>query len=205
MREPLFTPGNAFLKGMIIDGQPETLRSARESAALHRATNLAIESAFSYGIDFPVGAVALQGGDIVGRGFANDTRLGQSVIHAEIMAMLDTRFDVMGAKPDTLVVTCEPCVQCQDGLSAYHSLKRVVFGLSRAEISAMGLVKPKDEDIFMRADRLDLPYEVAQSQDEQLKEVGLTIFNFVSRQPDSGEVSVDCQGLSAALRRLNEA
>jgi pyrimidine deaminase RibD-like protein len=204
MREPLFTPRNQPARGLIIEGDPESRQKARLSAALHRAINLAIESAFRYGVDLPVGAVALQSEEIIGRGFAGDMRFGQPQLHAEIMALLDTRFDVQGGKPDTVVVSTEPCVRCQDNLAGESSLKRVAFGLSRKDLSDKGLIRSYGEDIFERAERVGLPYEITRIEDNDLRLAGLTIFDHVTRDPGTGLVEVNPETLNEALMSLNE-
>ena len=203
MREPLFTHGNKFLKDTIIIGDPASLKRAEDRAALHRAVTLSIESAFSFGIDMPVGAVALQAGNIVGRGFANNRRFSISSLHAEQMALLDARFDVMGGRPDTVVASLEPCSNCQDAFAQQKDIKRVIFGISRAEVADMGLVRPSQEDAYQRTTRLSYHYELASVEDEQLHAVGLTVMRHVSRNPESQVVEVDVAGLQDNLVTLN--
>lgn len=205
MREPLFTVRNQAARLHEVPDDPESHRRSIEAAALYRATNLAIESAFKSGVDLPIGAVALDGDEIVGRGFANDNRLGYRMLHAEVMSLLDTKFDIQGGKPRTVVVTAEPCQSCQDALAYDGTIERVAFGLSRTDLADLGLVKPHDETIFERAARIGLPYEVALIDDEQLRVIGLTILGNVSRDVDSGNVTVDGPGLTAAIIALNEA
>lgn len=203
MREPLFTPMNQAARLLEVEDDPDSFQQAREAAGLHRATTLALESAFRFGMDMPVGAVALEGSDIVGRGFAGDKRLGESLLHAEAMTILDARFDVAKARPDTVVATLEPCTQCQDYLATQPGLKRVVFGLSRADAASKGLIKPHEETIFQRAERVNLPYLVAQVEDEQLKTFGLTLLDNVRRDTTTGVVTIDTVSLSVALTTLN--
>lgn len=203
MRESLYNSKNESARRLIIEGDPSSIIRANEAAALHRAIELAIESAFSYGIDLPVGAVALQGSMIIGRGFAGDNRLGNPTLHAEKMAVLDTRFDVWGGAPDTVVVTLEPCEKCQDFLARESGIKRVAFGLARSDVAEKGLIKAHDEDIFERAKRLGLPYEVSQVEDGQLRKAGLTILDYVRRYSGTGFVEVDTNGLNRALNELN--
>lgn len=111
----------------------------------------------------------------------------------------------MGGKPHTVVVTAEPCDNCQDTLARNRDVKRVVFGLSREDMVSKGLVKPHAETIFERAERMGLPYEVAQVADAQLQTVGLTLFDHVTRDVQSGQVNVDRQALSQALTELNQS
>lgn len=199
----MFTPGNTWLQETINYEDPASVIYAQDRAALHRAINLAIESAFTNGLDLPVGAVSLQGGEIIGRGFAKDKRHNLPQLHAERMAILDTEFDVMGGKPDTIVSSLEPCNSCQDFLAQESSIRRVVFGVRRAEIVAKGLARPAEADIFQRADRLGFSYEVTQVDDEQLCLAGLTIFGYIKRDIDTDTVEVDVAALHEALVALN--
>ncbi|MDB5175254.1 MAG: hypothetical protein JWM81_112 [Candidatus Saccharibacteria bacterium] len=199
MREPLFTPANRAPQLLEVGGDPNSVQDAREAAALHHATALALESAFTHGIDMPVGAVALRGAEIVGRGFASDRRLGQPILHAEVMSLFDTKFDVAGAVSGTVVTTLEPCTQCQDYLATQPGLTRVAFGLSRADAASRGLVNHHDETIFERATRVSLPYEVVQVDDAHLRAVGLTILDNIWRDTGTGAIRVDTASLSLAL------
>ena len=199
MREPLFTPRNDWL---LINGDKSD-PAIQDRAALQRAIGLAIEGAFSYGIDLPVGAVALEGGAIIGRGFANDGRFGLSHLHAEQAAIYDTDFDTMGGKPETLVVTLEPCGDCQQMLSKIPTLEKVVFGISRAEIAGIGLVNPKDEDIFESVKRRGYNYDVEMVEDDELHSAGRTLLNNVTRNIKTGKVEIDRDGLREGLVALN--
>lgn len=204
MREPLFTLANQAAR-FGASGEVIEPTRARDAAALHRATTLAIESAFRFGIDLPVGAVALRANEIIGRGYAGDGRLGAPPLHAETMAIHDaTLEELTGENPDTLVVTLEPCDNCQDLLALQPELKRVAFGLAREEVASRGLVKPHDEDIFQRAKRVGLPYELVKIEDVQLQRVGLIILDSVQRDPASGIVSVNTGLLTASLTSYNE-
>lgn len=205
MREPLYNRYNGWLEDTINPDDPSSAQRAQDRAALHRAIILSIESASTYGLDLPVGAVALHRGEVIGRGFANDRRFRQDPFHAEIMAILDTRFDVMRGQTDTLVTSLEPCNRCQDFVADERSIKRVAFGLSRAEVAAMGLVRPAQENIFERKERLGLPYEVVQIDDKVLHSVGLTILKHVERDPDSGIVVFDVSSLNDALVAINNS
>lgn len=207
MLEPLFTPANRAAWEYVDRDDSEAILRARLSAGLYRAINLAIESAFTYGIDFPIGAVALQGDRISGRGHANDIRFGQKHLHAETMALLDSRFSfgtvARTALADTLIVSLEPCDSCQKELSHVPGLTRVAFGLSRNDLADRGLINPHDSDIFTRSKERNYPYEITQIKDPALRTAGLTIFDHVTRDPQTGTVDVDMPALSAALEKLN--
>ena len=178
---------------------------ARDEGLMLRATTLAIESALSFGVDLPVGAVVAQRNMIVGRYFASDKRNNISVQHAERMAVLETWLDPLHAKPDTIGVTIEPCDDCQDFLATQPSIKRVVFGISRNEVADRGLVKPHTEDIFDRKERLQLPFEVIKLENQRLLQIGGIILDFTTRELYSGIVNVDTTGLIEALEKLQKA
>lgn len=202
MREPLFVADNVVAQQYIVEGDPSSLLRARDAAALHRATTLALESAFRFGKDLPVGAVAVNGESIIGRGFAGDMRLGESRAHAEVMATLDSRFDVFAQRPETVIVSVEPCDNCQDFLANQPGLKRVGYGLSRADVAERGLVRPHAEDIQERVIRKGFSYEAFQVEDEALRALGLLILDHTTRSLETGDVLVDTQGLGADLEAL---
>lgn len=195
MREILFTNRNVAAQEHFIEGDVASYERVRLAAAWQRTTELALESARTYGLDFPVGAVALDGVDIVGRGFANDNRFGHGLMHAEVMANSDTMFN--HEQPDTIVVNVEPCPQCQRYLSGINGLKKVAFGLSRHDLADKGLLRPHDEDIFSRA--ADLPFEVEQIDDPALRADNLAIYDHVQRDSTTGLVRVDYPAMVAAL------
>lgn len=195
MREILFTRNNAQAQRHFVEGDYGSYERVRLAAAWQRATELALESARTYGLDFPVGAVALNGIDIVGRGFANDKRLGNDLMHAETSAISDTMH--MRELPDTLVVNVEPCPQCQWYLKGVPNLRKVVFGLSRHDLAEKGLLRPHDEDIFSQ----NLPYQVEQIDDEELRADNLLIYDHVQRDASTGLVEVDYPAIIAALEQ----
>ncbi|MEO8785301.1 MAG: deaminase [Candidatus Saccharimonadales bacterium] len=199
MREPLFTLASEVV-GMPVDEQ--VFESARQIAGLYRATNLAIESALRFASDMPVGAVALQGSEIVGRGFANDIRFDHPQLHAEVMALYDTRLDFLKPRPDTIVATLEPCPNCQDVLARQPGLKRVAFGLSRQDVADRGLVRPHSETITERSQRVGLPYEVVQIDHALLRQANLAILDSVHRDQATGAVSVDQDSLVSSITEL---
>lgn len=201
MIEPIWHP----LHGKLTPETPEYMKR-RDEALLWRATNLAIESALRFGADLPVGAVAAEGDLIAGRYFASDRRFGgpHTEKHAEVMAILDTKFNWL-QQPDTVVVTIEPCDNCQDFLAAQPGLKRVGFGLSREEVAEKGLVKPHGESIFERVRRLGYGFEPVLIEDEELRRAGSLILDFAKRDVRSGAVTVDAPGLREAIKALNAA
>jgi len=206
MIEPIFTPFNRPAHGYLAETDPRTLEQSRDKALLHRAISLAIESAFSRGQDLPVGAVAASGNMIVGRSVASDRRINIKRAHAEFMAVQDAVMQSLrsGApKPDTIVVTLEPCDNCQDFLATLPNVKRVGFGLSRAQVAENGLVKPHDETIFQRALKVNLPYQIIQIDDPDLQQVGEIVLDHTRRDIHDEHVEIDHNGLRQALISFN--
>jgi pyrimidine deaminase RibD-like protein len=206
MHEPIFRAENRAAWDGYENMPPEEKLKARDRALLWRATTLAIESAFRFGKDFPVGAVAAKGNEIIGRHFASDKRHGFRELHAERMAVLDAIADsILGEEPDTVIVTLEPCNMCQDFLATIPGVKRVGFGTWRSEVAERELVKPRDENIMSRALRVGLPFEVVHIDDKQLQTAGAVILDNMHRDPQTEEVVVDQESLSRHLRQLNTA
>lgn len=206
MLEPIFTARNEAAKLHVIDGDPDSVRKAKDAALLHRAIGLALESAFRFGRDFPVGAVAANDESITGRYYASDHRLDWPQVHAEVMAIIDSAYNRFIARPDTLVVTLEPCDNCQDFIGTrrdWAQITRVGFGITRAEVAERGLVKPHNETAEERVARLGYPYEVFKIEDEMLQKAGGIILDHVQRDTSSGRVSIDTENLNEALIELN--
>ena len=204
MIEPLYRSENMAAQPSIEDVSPDALQRARDRVLLWRATTLAIESAFTFGKDLPVGAVAASGNFIVGRYFSSDRRSGYNQMHAEYMAVMDSRLDPNRPKADTVVVTVEPCENCQDFLAQQANIKRVGFGFVRKELVAMNLVKPHEETIFQRAIRVGLPYEIVQIYDTQLAHAGRLLLSHVKRDTNNELIEIDRSGLRESLINLND-
>ena len=93
----------------------------REALALAREAERAGE--------VPVGAVVVQGGAIVGRGFNSPIARNDPAAHAEILALRQAaetakNYRLEGA---VLYVTLEPCVMCA-GAAVTARIARLVFG-----------------------------------------------------------------------------
>ncbi len=91
----------------------EALRLAEQGAALG---------------EVPVGAVLVQDGEIIGRGFNSPISLHDPSAHAEVQAIRDAALHLHNYRlPDTtLYVTLEPCSMCA-GLIVHARIARVVF------------------------------------------------------------------------------
>ena len=91
----------------------EALRLAEQGAALG---------------EVPVGAVLVQDGEIIGRGFNSPISLSDPSAHAEVQAIRDAATHLQNYRlPNTtLYVTLEPCSMCA-GLIVHARITRVVF------------------------------------------------------------------------------
>ncbi|SEE60240.1 tRNA adenosine(34) deaminase TadA [Pseudomonas coleopterorum] len=79
--------------------------------------------------EVPVGAVLVQQGEIVGRGFNCPIRGHDPSAHAEMVAIRNAAQTVQNYRlpGSTLYVTLEPCSMCA-GLIVHSRIARVVFG-----------------------------------------------------------------------------
>ena len=100
--------------------------------------------------EVPVGAVAVVGGRIIGRGHNLTENLNDATAHAEMMA-LTAAMNELGAKylPEcTLYVTVEPCVMCA-GAMYWAKIARLVYGASEEKygftVKAPTSLHPKTE------------------------------------------------------------
>ena len=79
--------------------------------------------------EIPVGAVAVIGERIIGKGYNQTEKLHDVTAHAEMLA-ITAASDYLGAKylqDCTLYVTLEPCVMCAGALY-WSQMKRLVIG-----------------------------------------------------------------------------
>jgi tRNA(adenine34) deaminase len=79
--------------------------------------------------EIPIGAIIVQDGKIIGRGYNMTERLNDPTAHAEMIA-LTSAFNLLGSKylPEaTLYVTIEPCLMCA-GAMYWAKLGKVVYG-----------------------------------------------------------------------------
>ena len=79
--------------------------------------------------EVPVGAVLVQDGQIVGRGFNCPISRHDPSAHAEMVAIRDAAQAVANYRlpGSTLYVTLEPCSMCA-GLTVHARIQRVVYG-----------------------------------------------------------------------------
>lgn len=79
--------------------------------------------------EVPVGALIVQDGKILARGYNQVERLSDPTAHAEILA-LTSAFNFLGSKylPDaTIYITVEPCLMCAGALY-WSKIGRIVYG-----------------------------------------------------------------------------
>lgn len=91
--------------------------------------------------EVPVGAVLVQGDEIVGEGWNRPVSRHDPSAHAEIVALRDAGRRLSNYRlPDTtLYVTLEPCVMCAGAL-VHARVARVVYGAADPKTGAAGSV-----------------------------------------------------------------
>ncbi len=91
------------------------------------------------GGDVPVGAIALVGDEVVGRGHNEREQRGDPTAHAELLALRQAAHTLgtWRLHPVTLVVTLEPCPMCAGALVAGR-VGRLVFAATDPKAGACG-------------------------------------------------------------------
>jgi tRNA(adenine34) deaminase len=91
--------------------------------------------------EVPVGAVVVQDGEIIGRGFNQPISSSDPTTHAEIVALRDAAQYLKNYRLSEceLYVTLEPCMMCV-GAMLHARLKRVVFGATDPKTGVCGSV-----------------------------------------------------------------
>ena len=91
--------------------------------------------------EVPVGAVVVNDGQIIGRGFNQSITSNDPTAHAEIVALRDAsqRLKNYRLVDCDLFVTLEPCMMCV-GAMLHARVKRVVFGARDPKTGACGSV-----------------------------------------------------------------
>ncbi|SDE93761.1 tRNA(adenine34) deaminase [Pseudomonas seleniipraecipitans] len=81
--------------------------------------------------EVPVGAVLVQDGEVIGRGFNCPISTSDPSAHAEMVAIRAASQAVSNYRlpGSTLYVTLEPCAMCA-GLIVHSRVQRIVFGTS---------------------------------------------------------------------------
>ncbi|MFI8481616.1 tRNA adenosine(34) deaminase TadA [Pseudomonas sp. NPDC078700] len=107
--------------------QPRIIDRSQDQHFMQEALLLARQGA-ALG-EVPVGAVLVQGGEIIGRGFNCPISTHDPSAHAEMVAVRDAAKHLANYRlpGSTLYVTLEPCSMCA-GLIVHARVARVVFG-----------------------------------------------------------------------------
>ncbi|MBT8768232.1 tRNA adenosine(34) deaminase TadA [Metapseudomonas boanensis] len=107
--------------------QPRIIDRSQDEHFMRKALALAAEGA-ALG-EVPVGAVLVQDGQIIGRGFNCPITRHDPSAHAEMVAVRDAAQAVENYRlvGSTLYVTLEPCSMCA-GLIVHSRVSRVVYG-----------------------------------------------------------------------------
>jgi len=114
--------------------------SPEDEAYMRRALQLAGHARDAEN-EVPVGAVLVQGDEIIGLGWNRNITLNDPSAHAEIMALRAageklSNYRMPGA---TLYVTLEPCAMCSMAL-VHARIGRVVYGATDPKTGAAGSV-----------------------------------------------------------------
>ncbi|WP_207186128.1 tRNA adenosine(34) deaminase TadA [Pseudomonas sp. CFBP 8758] len=107
--------------------QPKIIDRSRDRFFMAQALELAAQGA-ALG-EVPVGAVVVQDGEIVGRGFNCPISGSDPSAHAEMVAIRNAAQSAQNYRlpGSTLYITLEPCSMCA-GLIVHARIARVVFG-----------------------------------------------------------------------------
>ena len=107
--------------------QPQIIDRSRDQGFMREALALAAQGA-ALG-EVPVGAVLVQDGEIIGRGFNCPISGSDPSAHAEMVAVRAAARAVSNYRlpGSTLYVTLEPCSMCA-GLIVHSRIARVVYG-----------------------------------------------------------------------------
>ena len=91
--------------------------------------------------EVPVGALVVQNGQIIGRGYNGPIRASDPTAHAEIVALREAArtIDNYRLAGCTLYVTLEPCAMCA-GAIQHARIARLVFGARDPKTGACGSV-----------------------------------------------------------------
>jgi tRNA(adenine34) deaminase len=88
--------------------------------------------------EVPIGAIAAENGEVIGRGYNSTITLQDPTAHAEIIALRRAAehkgsYRLPGV---TLYVTAEPCLMCL-GAALHARVKRIVYGTEEPKFGAV--------------------------------------------------------------------
>ncbi len=115
------------------------MKAMCESDPLYMRMALELAAQAAAAGEVPVGAVVVQDGVVVGRGYNQPISGTDPSAHAEIMALRDAgrtlgNYRLSGCD---LYVTLEPCVMCS-GAIMHGRIRRVIFGAGDPKTGACG-------------------------------------------------------------------
>lgn len=107
--------------------QPKIIDRSQDERFMREAMELACQGAERG--EVPVGAVLVQDGEVIGRGFNCPISTSDPSAHAEMVAIRAAAAAVQNYRlpGSTLYVTLEPCSMCA-GLIVHSRIARVVYG-----------------------------------------------------------------------------
>ena len=107
--------------------QPKIIDRSQDEGFMREALELARQGAERG--EVPVGAVLVQDGEVIGRGFNCPISTSDPSAHAEMVAIRAAAAAVQNYRlpGSTLYVTLEPCSMCA-GLIVHSRIARVVYG-----------------------------------------------------------------------------
>ena len=116
---------------------PEAGAAPADEVFMRQALDLALQACAAG--EVPVGAVVVQGGEVIGEGFNAPISSADPTAHAEVRALRAAaarvgNYRLPGA---TLYVTLEPCVMCV-GAMLHARVARVVYGAADPKTGAAG-------------------------------------------------------------------
>ncbi|HET9894050.1 MAG TPA: deaminase [Streptosporangiaceae bacterium] len=121
--------------------------------------------------EMPIGAVVLQGDEVVGRAYTQERTLRRHIVHADLMAMLEADASLGFRKSTqrlTLAVNLEPCLMCI-GAAMTLGVDRVLFGLESPDDGGVELLdhwNPAAELPFFRRPEITGGYFRAEVKDQ---------------------------------------
>lgn len=163
------------LPAWVPDVAPRGIRLGDGEARMRLVVRLARENVEreSGGGPFAAGLFRDDTGALVSVGLNSVLRLRNSLLHAEVMAIMLGEaalgvhaFDAPGAPPVTLVASCEPCVMCL-GAVLWSGVGRLLCGATKADAEAIGFDEgPVTEESYRHLERRGVRIERAVLRDE---------------------------------------
>ncbi len=115
----------------------KTIKNIVNDESFMRLALREAKQAFKQG-EVPIGAVVVEKGEVMGRGYNSTITLQDPTAHAEIIALRNAAehkgsYRLPGV---TLYVTAEPCLMCL-GAALHARVKRIVYGTEEPKFGAV--------------------------------------------------------------------